>query len=204
MKLDNNGNIVYSTYFGGSGSDQAVALALGSDGSLYITGSTNSADLPVTPGAYQAKLPLSSRPASGFVARLNPTGRLEWATYFTESGIASIAVDSAGNPFIAGSTSGGLPTTPGAYQTDFQQTASSNGFFSVPGPTSAFVTKFNAQGTGLIYSTYVAADPKKNTVQAARALAVDAAGNAWIGVAVTSTLSPPSGTPPVITTQLLS
>jgi uncharacterized protein (TIGR03437 family) len=198
MKLDNDGNVVYSTYFGGSGSDQAVALAVGSDGSLYITGSTNSADLPVTAGAYQSKLPLSSRPASGFVCKLNPSGLLGWATYFTENSITSTAVDSAGNPFIAGSTSGGLPTTPGAYQTNFQQTISSNGFFSVPGPTSAFVTKFNEQGTGLIYSTYVPTDNHKNTVQAAGALEVDAAGNAWIGVAVNSSIATSPGTPPAV------
>jgi len=57
MKLDTNGNVVYSTYFGGSGSDADVALAVGSDGSLYVTGTTNSADLPVTAGAYLSKLP---------------------------------------------------------------------------------------------------------------------------------------------------
>lgn len=198
MKLDNDGNVVYSTYFGGSGSDQAVALAVGSDGSLYITGSTNSVDLPGTSGAYQSKLPLSSRPASGFVCKLNPSGLLDWATYFTEGSITSIAVDSTGNPFIAGSTAGGLPTTPGAYQTAFQQTISSNGFFSVPGPTSAFVTKFNAQGASLIYSTYVPTDNKKNTVQAAEALEVDAIGNAWIGVAVNSSIAPSSGIAPVV------
>src|SRR5437763_4725701 len=87
IKLDNNGNVVYSTYFGGSGSDQAVALAVGSDGSLYVTGSTNSADLPVTPGAYLSKVPLNSRPAVGFVFKLNPSGQLDWATYFPESSI---------------------------------------------------------------------------------------------------------------------
>jgi uncharacterized protein (TIGR03437 family) len=198
VKLDNDGNVVYATYFGGSGTDQAAALAVGADGSLYVTGSTNSADLPVSAGAYLSKQPLSSRPASGFVLKLNPRGLLDWATYFPESSITSIAVDSTGNPFIAGSTAGGLPTTPGAYQTNFQQTVSSNGFFSVPGPTSSFVTKLNAQGTGLVYSTYVPVDNQKNTVQAARALAVDAAGNAWMGVAVNSTIAPSAGTAPAV------
>ncbi len=198
IKLGNNGNVVYSTYFGGSGSDQGSAVAVGSDGSLYVTGSTNSPDLPVTPGSYQSKPALSSRPATGFVLKLNPAGQREWATYFTESSITSIAVDAIGNPYIAGSTSGGLPTTPGAYRTDFQQTISSNGFFGVPGPTSAFVTKFNAQGTGLVYSTYVSADNQKNTVQAAGALAVDTAGNAWIGVSVNSGIAPSSGISPCV------
>ena len=202
MKLDSNGNVVYSTYFGGSGSDRAAALAVGPDGSLYVTGSTNSADLPVTAGAYLSKLP-SKLPstqgvASGFVFKLNPDGTLAWATYFTERGIASIAVDSAGNPFIGGSTGGGLPTTPGAYQTTFQQSVGSNGFFSVIGPPAAFVTKFNAQGTGLIYSTYVSTDNQKNTVEGAQALVVDAAGNAWIGAALNLGLVPPVGTSPSV------
>ncbi len=88
LKLDNNGNVVYSTYLGGSGSDSALALAVGSDGSLYVAGSTNSADFPVTPGAYLSTLPSTTTPA-GFVLKLNPAGSLEWSTYFTERGIAS-------------------------------------------------------------------------------------------------------------------
>jgi uncharacterized protein (TIGR03437 family) len=179
LKLDNNGNVVYSTYFGGSGSDAAAGLAVGPDGSLYITGSTNSADLPVTPGVYMPQLP---SPAGGsFVAKLNSSGSLEWSTYFPASTPQSIAVDSAGEPFIGGDTGGGIPTTPGAYQTMFQQSVTSNGFFANIGPTSAFVTKFNAQGTSLIYSTYVPADNQKNLVEQASALVVDASGNAWIG-----------------------
>ena len=181
MKLDGNGNVVYSTYFGGSGSDAAAALAVGSDGSLYVTGSTNSADLPVTAGAYLSKLPSTPAGTSSYVFKLNPDGALAWATYFTESGVASIAVDSSGNPYLGGATGGGLPTTPGVYQTTFQQSVTSNGFFGVVGPKSAFVTKFNAKGTGLIYSTYIPTDNQKNIVEGAQALVVDATGNAWIG-----------------------
>jgi uncharacterized protein (TIGR03437 family) len=195
VKLDTNGNVVYSTYFGGSGSDAALALAVGSDGSLYVTGSTDSADLPVTNGAYLTKLPPAS---AGFVFKLNPGGALDWATYFPGRGITSIAVDSAGNPFIGGYTGGGLPTTPGAYQTTFQQSITSNGFFGVIGPTSAFVTKFDARGSRLIYSTYVPADNQKNRVEGAQALVVDAAGNAWIGVAVNTAIVPSGGTGPSI------
>ena len=146
VKLDNNGNVVYSTYFGGSGNDAAAALAVGSDGSLYVTGSTNSADLPVTAGAYLSKLPSTHGRAASFVFKLNPDGSLDWATYFTESGVASIAVDSAGNPYIGGCTGGGLPTTPGAYQTTFQQSVTSNGFFGVIGPTLGVRDQVQRQG----------------------------------------------------------
>ncbi len=190
MKLDSNGNVVYSTYFGGSGSDAATALAVGSDGSLYVTGITNSADLPVTSGAYLTKLPSTYGGAASFVFKLNPEGSLEWATYFTETIVSAIAVDSTGSAYVGGASGGGLPTTPGAYQTDFQQSVTSNGFFSVIGPLSAFLTKFNAKGTGLVYSTYVPTDNQKNTVAGAQALVVDAAGNAWIGAALNPNIVP--------------
>jgi uncharacterized protein (TIGR03437 family) len=185
VKLDNDGNVVYSTKFGGTGNDAPAALAVGSDGSVYLTGRTTSTDLPVTPGAYLGQFTAPTGSKSSFVFKLNPDGSLAWATYFPGQGIvAAIAVDAAGNPFIAGSTAGGLPTTPGAYQTFFQQSVTSNGFFSVIGPLAAFVTKLNARGTGVIYSTYISADNRKNIVPGTHALAVDAAGNAWIGAAI--------------------
>jgi uncharacterized protein (TIGR03437 family) len=190
IKLDPNGNVVYSTYFGGSGSDAPTALAVASDGSLYVTGTTNSADLPVTAGAYLTKLPSAHGGAASFVFKVNPEGSLAWATYFTETSVSAIAVDSTGNAYIGGASGGGLPTTPGAYQTDFQQSVTSNGFFSVIGPLSAFVTKFNAGGTGLVYSTYVPTDNQKNTVPSAQALVIDAAGNAWIGAALNPNIVP--------------
>ncbi len=180
IKLDNNGNVVYSTIFGGSGNDIAVALAVGADGSIYVTGSTNSADLPVTAGAYLTTMPS----AASFVMKLSPNGSLAWATYVAtpNSSVESIASDAQGNSYIGGTSTGGLTTTPGAYQTTFTQSVTSNGFFDVFGPPAGFVMKFNPNGSGLVYSTYVATDAQNNTVASATALAVDAAGNAWIGV----------------------
>jgi uncharacterized protein (TIGR03437 family) len=115
---------------------------------------------------------------------LNPDGSLGWATYFAGPGSVaeSIAVDASGNPFIGGTTTGGLPVTPGVYLSSFSQSITSNGFFDVFGPPAGFVTKFNAKGSGLIYSTYIANDAQNHLVEAAQAMVVDAAGNAWIGV----------------------
>jgi uncharacterized protein (TIGR03437 family) len=194
LKLDNDGNVVYSMKFGGSGSDSAAALAVGADGSLYVTGSTTSTDLPVTAGTYQAAFSSANGRPSNFVFKLNPDGSLAWATYFPGQGtVASMAVDSAGNPLIGGWTGGGLPTTPGAYQTTFQQSVTPNGFFSVIGPTAGFVTKLNAKGTGLIFSTYVSSDNHNNFVEGAQALVVDPAGNVWIGVGVNPGIVPSGG-----------
>ncbi|MGA2115132.1 MAG: hypothetical protein ABSH56_10340 [Bryobacteraceae bacterium] len=179
-KLDPNGNIVYSTYLGGSADDTAVAIALGSDGSVYVTGATRSTDFPVTAGAYGST---NSGPPANFVFKLNPDGSLAWASYFASNNntVNTIAVDAAGSPYIAGVSFGYLPTTPGAYQTQFQYMCEENGFFCGPGFTSAFVTKFNGQGTGLVYSTYVPTDSQNNVVETAQALGIDSNGNAFFG-----------------------
>ena len=191
IKLDNGGNVVYSTPFGGSGSDTAAAFAVGSDGSIYVTGSTNSPDLPVTTGAYLATMPPENAGAS-FLLKLNPNGSVAWATYVATLGssVQSIAVDSQGNACIGGTSRGGLTTTSGAYQTSFTQFVGSNGFFAVFGPPAGFVMKFNSKGAGLVYSTYVSTDKQNNTVAAASALAIDAAGNTWIGVDNPGNLGP--------------
>lgn len=182
-KLDPDGNIVYATYLGGSAADSAVAIAVGSDGSAYLTGTTESTDFPVTAGVYSPNGTPSAYNSANFVAKLNPDGTLAWSTYFGGGGthVAAIAIDAAGNPDIAGSTSGGLPTTAGAYQTQFQQYCTPTFMIGcIPGPTSAFVTKFDVNGAALVYSTYIPVDSRSITVQAATALLTDSSGNVYV------------------------
>ena len=156
---------------------------------MYVTGSTNSADLPVTAGAYLSKLPSTQGGASSFVFKLNPDGVLAWATYFTERGVTSIAVDSTGNPFIGGATGAGLPTTPGAYQTTFQQSVTSNGFFGVIGPTSSpAIYSLDASGAGqgyILYSDGTLNSPS-NPAATGSAITIFAAGALSNGYAVTA------------------
>ena len=98
-----------------------------------------------------------------YVAKLNATGKVLWATYVTGTygAIArGMAVDSTGNVIIAGTTnSDDYPVTPGAFQTAYA--AAAPPFLGIPGnsyrdppPATAYVTKINATGTGLIWSTY--------------------------------------------------
>jgi uncharacterized protein (TIGR03437 family) len=180
-KLDPDGNILYSTYFGGSGVDTAVAMAVGNDGSVYVTGQTTSADFPVTAGVYAAAFPAAL--SSNFVFKLNPDGSMAWSTYFPSgnSSVSAIAVDAGGNPYIAGSTFGGLPTTPGAYQTQFTA-PSSCGIGNIGPcfpPTEGFLTKFNAKGSALVFSTYIA-NAGNGLTGASTGLALDPAGNAYM------------------------
>jgi uncharacterized protein (TIGR03437 family) len=182
VKLDPNGNVVYSTYFGGSADDTAAAMAVGPDGSMYVTGTTWSIDFPATKGAFATALAAGST-SSTFLFKLNPDGSPGWATYFADmkSKASSVAVDAAGHPYIGGSAQGNLPTTPGAYQTTFQQTETCTGMIGCfPGPTSAFVAKFDSAGASLVYSTYIPTDDHQNTVTDAKALVLDANGNAWL------------------------
>jgi hypothetical protein len=139
--------LTYSTYLGGSGGDIGQAIAVGSDGSAYITGETTGS-FPTTTGAYQTSFGGNTGGGNAFVSKLNPSGTtLSYSTYFGglfDTGRA-IAVGPDGSAYITGYTGGPLPTTPGAYQT------ASHGDFNY----DAFVTKFNPAGSALSYSTYL-------------------------------------------------
>jgi hypothetical protein len=139
-------SLVYSSYLGGSNVDQGLALAVDAQGNAYITGSSSSANFPTTNGALQKQ----ARNASGtaFVLKLNPSGTgIIYSTFLggsnTDVGRA-IAVNRNGEAYIAGSTlSQDFPTTPGALQTV-------NG-----GAQDSFVAKLSADGSRLLYSTYL-------------------------------------------------
>src|ERR1019366_382883 len=89
-KLDPSGNIVYSTYFGGSGDDIATAMTVDPAGNVYVTGTTTSTNFPTTPGTYSPSVPPPSFPGpvfgfngSSFLFRLNPDGAVGYSTYFS-------------------------------------------------------------------------------------------------------------------------
>ena len=139
--------LVYSTYLGGSDNDYSFGgVTVDAAGNAYVAGFTESTDFPTTPGAFQTTY------AGGgdvFVTKLNPLGSgLVYSTYLGGSGFdtsTSIAVDAAGNAYVAGLTdSTNFPTTSGAFQTTFGG-----------GSDDAFITKLNPLGSGLVYSTYL-------------------------------------------------
>jgi hypothetical protein len=93
-------SILYSTYLGGSNSDEPRAIAVDAAGSAYVAGTTG--NFPVTPGAFRTT---SSPNHLGFVAKLAPAGNsLVWATYFARAPGAStnaIALDSSNRVYLA-------------------------------------------------------------------------------------------------------
>jgi hypothetical protein len=121
--------LIYSTYLGGSNTDEAFGIALDSNNNAYVTGITNSTNFPTTPGAYQ----FTGFNQDAFVAKLNSSAtNLMYSTYVGGSNGANgtgIAVDSNFNAYVTGFTqSNDFPTTPGSYQPNLSSSFNQDAF----------------------------------------------------------------------------
>lgn len=181
-KLDPTGSsLVYSTYLGGSNDDEAVAIAVDAFGDAYVAGATRSGNFPVTPGAFQSRYAggdsnTFGAGGDGFVVELNPSGSaLVFSTFLgggSEDSVQGIAVDASGNVIVAGQTSSrDFPASTAVVQPTF---AGSGSRGSSGG--DAFVTKLNASGTALVFSTFLggSADDGASRVE------VDVAANIYV------------------------
>ena len=178
-KLNPSGNVIlYSTYLGGSASDNAAAIAVDASGSAYVTGTANSSNFPTTPGAFMTSCPNGLGICdTGFVSKFLSDGTLAFSTY-TGGSVApshAIAVDSAGEAYITGTVeSSDLPTTAGSFETSYPGAACQC--------ASAFVEKLNASGSTLVYSTYFGSPstPANLIFTIGSSIAVDSAGSAYV------------------------
>jgi len=159
--------LVYSTYLGGSSEDGRckTAIAVDSEGAVYVGGYTDSYDFPT-------KNPIQGSKAGSwdaFITKINASGTaLVYSTYLGGSGheqSEDIAVDSEGAAYVAGFTiSDDFPT-----KNPIQR--------SNPGTYDAFITKINASGTALVYSTYLCGSGGA----VGWGIAVDSEGAAYVG-----------------------
>jgi hypothetical protein len=156
--------LIYSTYLGGTGADAGQAIAVDTIGNAYVVGNTNSNDFPVTATAAQAALGGGN---DAFLSLLDGTGALVYSTYLGGSGLdvaTGVAVDAVGSAYVTGYTqSVDFPTTVASFQP------------GLGGGSDAFVTKFLAAGS-IVYCTYLGG----STLDIARGIDVDTAGNAYI------------------------
>ena len=173
-KLNADGTeLIYSTYFGGSGDEISLGVAVDTAGNAYIAGATSSADFP-TAQPIQAAFAGGgeSYGTDAFVLKLNPAGsELVYSTYLGgagDDGAASIALDGAGNVYLVGATASVDFPTAGALQ-------AANGGGETFG-SDAFVAKVNAAGTALAYATFLGGSGDEAGV----GIAVDGAGNAYV------------------------
>ncbi len=159
-------NLLSSTYLEGSGDDGCNSLAVGADGSVYVSGKTESPNFPTTPGAYDTSY---NNKGDVFVSKMNgDLSALSASTFLggTEDDTGNaLAMDTGGNIYVAGKTeSSNFPVTTGAY----------NAVYGNKG--DAFVTKLNANLTDVAASTYLGGSED----DAGRFLAIDAGGNVYL------------------------
>jgi hypothetical protein len=170
--------LVYATYLGGSGIDYANGIAVDGQGQAYVTGGTDSSDFPVTGSAFQTTAPGGNDDA--FVAQLNADGsRLAYATYLGGNNydVANgIAVDGNGQAYVTGYTnSADFPVTGSAFQTALRGDGYAFG--------DAFVAQLSADGSQLLYATYLGG----NDYDEAYGIAVDGQGQAYVAGEADST-----------------
>jgi len=175
IKLDPNGAVVYATLFAGAVSANPTAIAVDSSGSVVISGIGLQSYTPTSAVFLSDDL---------FVVKLDPSGT---KVVFASLGVAGsqIALGPQGDIFLAGTVPGGLypyPTTPGAYQTTYTSICLPGGLFGCDFSSAQHVTHLSADGTQLLYSTYLSGPSGADNF----GLAVDSAGNAYVtGTATT-------------------
>ncbi len=175
-KLNASGTtILYSTYLGGSNYDQGNAITVDSSGSAYITGDTSSTNFPVL-NAYQAT---SHGQQDAFIAKLSPAGNsLIFSTYVGGSGAdhgAAIALDSANNIYITGST----------YSSNFPVVSATQA--RIGGGEDAFAVELSSNGNSLIFGTYIGGSGgTPGLAESGNAIAVDVSGNLYVAGSTSS------------------
>ncbi len=164
-KLNSTGELAYATFIGGSSRDDGNSVTVDSFGNAYVTGTTNSTDFPVTPGAFDTSY---NGGWDTFIIELNAVGSaLVFATYLGGSGSDNgvVVLDDVGNAYVAGSTgSVNFPITAGAIDTGLN------------GSSDVFLSVLTPSGDNLVYSTYLGGDDSDYD----GSVALDAAGAVYL------------------------
>jgi hypothetical protein len=201
-KLNPTGTaLVYSTFLGSS--TAAAAVAVDPSGNAYVYATTDDPNYPITAGAYQticganfnqstgARIAgCSTQVASGnnstVLSKISPDGsQLVYSTFLSGSNghiAQAVAVNAAGEAYVVGVTNGQCTSAP-AYYCIANTANASEALLSNQGDTYGFLVKFNAQGSGLLYSTKIYNhNPVGHYLSGIKlnAIALDAAGNAYV------------------------
>jgi uncharacterized protein (TIGR03437 family) len=177
LRLNPQGALIGTRLFGGSADDAGTAIALGPDGFIYLTGTTQSSDFPVTQSSY-GRSPTGA--SSVFLVKIGfnsafgaTSGTVLYSTYVGPGTSASVAADAGGNAYVAAATtSTGWPTTSGAAQP------------ACAGANCADIAaaKLDPLGQKLIYGTYLGGSQRETL----GGIGVDASGSAYIAGATNS------------------
>jgi hypothetical protein len=183
-------SLVWSTYFGGSGSDWAISVAVDGSGNVFMVGNTSStSNFPLANGGAYYVNTYNGGDSDAFIAKFSGNNlSLVWSTYFGGNGYDdafSVAVDGSGNVFVVGytsSTSNFPLASGGAYYVNTY-----NG-----GSYDAFIAKFLGSNLSLVWSTYFGGP---NSDQAT-SVAVNGSGDVFVGGVTGSSSNFPLANPP--------
>ncbi|HEY2932105.1 MAG TPA: SBBP repeat-containing protein [Acidobacteriota bacterium] len=173
-RLNSSGNaLLYSSYLGGSRHEVPTGIALDSSGNMYLSGYTDTVDF-FGAGGFQRS---NAGGIDTFISKLTSTGSTIYSTYLGGSGDdlgLGMALAGNGEVIVTGSTNSlNLPLEKPLRSTN-------------AGGTDVFVSRLNAAGTALIYSTYVGGGGNDR----GNAVAVDSSGNAYVTGSTRSTNFP--------------
>jgi hypothetical protein len=156
--------LIYSTYLGGNGAESGFNLTVDTGGNAYVTGNTSSTNFPIA----NPLQPTFGGPIDAFVTKLNAAGSsLIYSTYLGGGGEDfgfDITLDASGNLYVVGHTFSPSFPTANAMQP------------ALAGPQDAFVTKMNAAGSALLYSTYLGG----GGADVGSAITLGASGNVYV------------------------
>ncbi len=177
-KVNSGGaSLAWSTYLGGTGDDSGTAVAVDGSGNVYVTGSTQSGDFPIV-GGFDGS---NAGGGDAFVVMLNPSGSgITWSSYLGGAGYesgAGLGVDGTGNVYVAGITT--------SY--DFPTLSAFDNTYG--GQMDTFITKVDASGSGILWSSYLGG----NKDDWAMGVAVDNMGNVYVTGKTCSTTFPTIG-----------
>lgn len=175
-------SLTFSTYFGGANDwDQGRDVVMDADGNVYVTGGVTSDDYPTTEGAFQRTFDTSGTAVGNggycdaFVTKFDAAGNLVWSTYLGGPNYDrgyGIEIDAHGDVYVCGRAGPGFPVTTGAIQEQFKGVGA-----GIYGQQNGFVAKLKADGSGLVWSTYV------GIASLCRDFAIDADGNVFTHIA---------------------
>ncbi|MHA2249957.1 MAG: SBBP repeat-containing protein [Candidatus Kariarchaeaceae archaeon] len=174
-KFNEAGNLIWSTYLGGSSSDGATSVVIDSEDCILIFGMTSSNDFPVTMNALQIN---RSGGYDIFISKFSSEGELQYSTYLGETGedmLFDAEQDQFNNILIAGATSSSnFPVTQDAAQVIFG------------GGSDGYLMRLTPNGSRIQYSTFIGG----NSYDVIDKFAIDPYGNVIASVGSMSTNFP--------------
>lgn len=184
------GGIVYSTYLGGDSADSGNAIAVDALGRAVVAGVTASRDFPVSGPVFQSAH--AGAGADAFVARLSPAGdQLVFSTFLgggALDGARAVALDGDGDVYVAGYTSSMEVLSPDTNDVrGFPLGAEPAQPFNAGGIADAFVSRITADGSALVWSTYLGSADHDE----AMAIDIDADGRVAVGGFTAVNIAPP-------------